>query len=147
MSKFLFISVKPEFSHKIISKEKTIELRKNRPNVKKGDHVLIYSTVPDKSILGFAKIKRIIELTPQEMWNLYSDKLGIDKERFDEYYSGISKSIGIEVSNVCKLHTQINLDMIKSYFPKFSPPQTYKYISNITALRTYKKLTLRFTSL
>lgn len=140
MSKFLFISVNPEFSHKIISKEKTIELRKNRPNVKNGDHVLIYSTVPDKSILGFAKIKRIIELTPEEMWNKYNDKLGIDKKRFDQYYSGFSKSIGIEMSHICKLKREVSLDTIRSFFPKFSPPQTYKYISKITALKTFKNI-------
>ena len=59
MRKFLFISIKPEFANKIMSKKKSIELRKNKPNADIGDFVLIYSTQPKKSVIGFAKIKRI----------------------------------------------------------------------------------------
>lgn len=113
-----------------IFSQNNLKRKNDRPNVKNGDHVLIYSTVPDKSILGFAKIKRIIELTPDEMWNKYNVRLGIDKERFDQYYFGFSKSIG----------RQVSLDTIRSFFPKFAPPQTYKYISKIKALRTFKNI-------
>ena len=138
MPKFLLISVKPEFANKIICKHKLIELRKNKPKAQIGDFVLIYSTVPEKAIIGFAKIENIIETSPQKMWSDFSNKLGIDKIRFDEYYSKHSKAIGLELSYVCKLKTRISLNDIKAMYPKFSPPQTYRYISSFSALRLYK---------
>lgn len=144
MSKFLFISVKPEFAHKIISKEKSIELRKNRPNVKPGDHIIIYSTVPDKKVIGFCKIDAVIEISPEKMWLEYFDKLAIDKERFEQYYINTDIAFGIQMSSVCKLENPISLDLIRKFIPDFSPPQTYRYISYFKALRFYKFVSAYF---
>jgi predicted transcriptional regulator len=140
MSKFLFISIMPEYAYKIIGKEKTIELRKNRPNVKTGDYVIIYATVPVKAVIGFAKIKSIIEMTPLIMWNKNSNKLGIKKDAFDKYYKNTNRAIGIELSSICKFEFGFLLTKIKELYPGFTPPQTYRYISNFQALRTYKVL-------
>lgn len=140
MSKFLFISVKPDYAFKIINGQKSIELRKSRPNVKKGDYVIIYATVPIKTVIGFGKIENIIETSPSKMWEDNSTKLGIDKVSFDRYYADFNKSIGIEISSICKFEIGFSLDMIKKTNPSFSPPQTYKYISHLQALRTFKSL-------
>ena len=43
-NKYLFLAIKPEFANKILAKEKTIELRKVRPNIKEGDYIIIYYT-------------------------------------------------------------------------------------------------------
>ena len=137
MKKFLFLSIKPEFVNKILCKSKSIELRKHKPNATVGDYVLIYSTQPQKSVIGFAKIKKIIECNPNKMWNDNASFIGIDKDRFFEYYKDQNKSIGIEFSDVCKLKVSIPLNEIKNKHPKFTPPQTYKYIPYFTALRFY----------
>ncbi|MFV0267370.1 MAG: ASCH domain-containing protein [Draconibacterium sp.] len=138
MRKFLFISIKPEFANKILLKKKRIELRKNKPNARIGDYVLIYSTQPRKSVIGFAKIKNIIDCAPNEMWENNAEYLGIDKKRFFDYYNGHKKAIGIELTDVCRLKVSIPLQEIKNVYPKFSPPQTYKYIPYFTALKFYK---------
>jgi len=139
MRKFLFISIKPEFANKILSKKKSIELRKNKPNAQIGDYVLIYSTQPKKAVVGFAKIRNIIDCDPKEMWNNNAEYLGIDKQRFFDYYYGQKKAIGIELSDVCKLKINIPLQEIKNTYPKFNPPQTYRYIPYFTALKFYKE--------
>ena len=137
MRKFLFISIKPEFANKILSKKKRIELRKNKPNARIGDYVLIYSTQPRKSVIGIAKIKNIIDCNPNEMWENHAEYLGIDKKRFFDYYNGHKKAIGIELSDVCKFKVSVPLQEIKNTYPKFSPPQTYKYIPYFTTLKFY----------
>lgn len=138
MPKFLFISVKPEYADKIINNQKTIELRKNLPNVSKDDYVIIYATLPVKTVVGFAKIKQIIKTNPKQMWSEYSDRLGISKEAFEEYYANSEISVGIEIDSVIKLNVGFSLQEIKKFIPNFSPPQTYKYLSNHQALRLYK---------
>jgi predicted transcriptional regulator len=140
MSQFLFISIKPKYAFKIINMQKTIELRKSRPNVKNGDYVLVYATVPIKAVLGFGKIKNIIETSPAKMWEENSANLGIDKESFDNYYSSSNRAIGIEISSICKFKVGFLLKDIKRLYPTFTPPQTFRYISNLQALRTYKSL-------
>ncbi len=128
-NKYLFISVKPEFASKIMSKEKSIELRKVKPNVTKGDYIVIYASTPMKCVVGFAKIKQIIVTKPANMWDKYSDVLGIDRERFDAYYKNKEKAIGIELESV-KSSTPISLMQLRTLYSGFQPPQVYRYVTN-----------------
>jgi predicted transcriptional regulator len=132
--KHLFISVKPEFAKKIIAKEKKIELRKVRPHVKMGDYVIIYASSPLKSVIGFGMIQQIIETSPEQMWEKYSSILGIDKLRFDEYYDGKERAIGIEINEIQKI-TPIHLEDLRNVAPNFQPPQVYRYISDMDICR------------
>lgn len=127
--KYLLIAVKPEFANKIVENEKTIELRKTKPNVKAGDFLIIYSSSPVKAIIGFALIKQVIVSTPTQMWENNSLKIGIDKERFLEYYKDKERSIGIEIENMKRVNP-ICLKDIRILESNFHPPQIYRYISN-----------------
>lgn len=125
--KYLFISVRPEFAERIITMQKKIELRKVRPNVNPGDSVIIYASAPVKSVLAIARIKSIHEYSPNEMWMRYSPVLGIDKGRYDKYYQGQERAIGIEMDSV-KPISPISLNQLRSKYPFFQPPQIYRYI-------------------
>lgn len=128
--KHLFISVKPEFAKKILSKEKEIELRKVRPNVENGDYVIIYASSPLKSVIGFGIIQQIIETSPEKMWENYSASLGIDKLRFDNYYEGKERAIGIKIKEIKPINP-IHLEDLRNLTPNFQPPQVYKYMANM----------------
>jgi len=119
---------------------RNIQLRKNRPNVQVGDYVVIYATAPVKAVIGFGKIKNIIDKSPENMWKANEEKLGINKKEYDKYYADSNRAIGIEISSICRFKIGLLLTEIKELHPKFSPPQTYRYISNIQALRTYKAI-------
>lgn len=127
--KFLFLAIKPEFAKKIIDKEKTIELRKQRPNVHIGDYVIIYASSPIKSVLGYGKVKSIIVCTPEEMWKFHKKQLGIDKLRFYAYYDGHGKSVGIEIERI-KSISALTLKELQSIDSTFRPPQGFRYVSN-----------------
>ena len=138
IKKYLFISVKPEFANKIIAKEKCIELRKIKPHVKAGDYIIIYASSPIKCVVGFGKIKQIIETTPAEMWSNYSEYLGIDELRFLNYYNRRNRAIGIEIETI-KSVTPINLINLKKIDANFHPPQVYRYITNEQICETITK--------
>lgn len=142
IKKYLLISVKPEFAGKIISKEKCIELRKVKPHVQSGDYIIIYASSPVKCVVGWGVVKRIIEEHPLKIWEHYSDKLGIDRGRFDDYYINCERSIGIEIESIHKL-TPISLSKLRTLDAKFHPPQTYRYVSNIQICRIIKGIASR----
>jgi predicted transcriptional regulator len=135
IKKYLFISVKPEFAEKIVTKEKSIELRKIKPHVKVGDYIIIYASSPIKSVVGFGVIRQIIETSPEKMWSEFSDSLGIDKLRYDNYYKGKEKAIGIEIEGIKKLNP-VTLDNLRTIDPSFHPPQIYRYVSNADICKT-----------
>src|SRR5690242_12676867 len=132
MKKYLFISVKEKYSNRILAGTKEIELRKSRPNVLPGDHVIIYCTSPVKAIVGIAQVQEIITHSPQRMWRLHSEKLGIDKSEYETYYKDSEKAVGIVLSGVKKLSDNIRLSLIREQLPSFTPPQTYKYFLNFS---------------
>lgn len=129
IKKYLFISVKPEFANKILTREKCIELRKIKPHVNSGDYVIIYASSPQKCVIGFSEIKQIIETTPEQMWEKYSKVLGIDEPRFYSYYKDKNKAIGIEIGAIKSINP-ISLDELRKIDIKFHPPQVYRYITN-----------------
>ena len=127
--KYLFIAVKPEYANKLISGKKDIELRKMKPNVQPGDYVIIYASAPVKAVLGFGKVKTIIECTPKCLWERYSNRLGINEQSYLSYYDGYHKAIGIEFDMI-KSVMPIGLEELRRVDPSFQPPQIYRYVTN-----------------
>lgn len=127
--KYLFIAVKPEYANKLVLGQKDIELRKTRPQIHQGDYVIIYASAPVKAVIGFGKVKNIIECSPNEMWTKHSMRLGIMQQDFDSYYANHKKSIGIEFEKI-KPITPISLEELKKVDSNFHPPQIYRYVTN-----------------
>ena len=128
-NKYLFIAVKPEYANKLISGKKDIELRKKKPSVQPGDYVIIYASAPVKAVLGFGKVKTIIECTPKCLWESYSNRLGINEQSYLSYYDGYHKAIGIEFDMI-KSVMPIGLEELRRVDPNFQPPQIYRYVTN-----------------
>ena len=126
-NKYLFIAVKPEYANKLISGKKDIELRKMKPNVQPGDYVIIYASAPVKAVVGFGKVKKIIECTPKCLWERYSNRLGINEQSYFSYYDGYHKAIGIEFDMI-KSVMPIGLEELRRVDPNFQPPQIYRYV-------------------
>ena len=71
----LLISIKPEFVEKIISLDKKYEFRLSifkRPVEK----IFIYSTYPEKKIVGYFEFKELIKDSPINLWNKFSHVSG-----------------------------------------------------------------------
>lgn len=128
MNKTLLISVRPEFAEKILNGTKTVELRKSCPNVDIGDLVVIYSTLPEKAIVGTCVVERIIKEAPSKLWRKYSNKLGIDRKRYFEYFKHTDVAVGIVLTSIDKLDRKLSLDSVRKAIPEFSPPQTFRYL-------------------
>jgi len=137
----LLISVKPEFAKKIMSGEKTIELRKSAPKkVNKENYILIYVTSPIKELWGICKINNIIKDNPNAFWDNYGSQTGITKSQFKEYFKTNKNAFGIELKEIRNFSKySIELKHLKKAFPNFMPPQTYTYVNsdkiNFTVLK------------
>lgn len=67
MAKAVLISIRPEWVNRIISGEKTVEIRKNRPNLETPFKVYIYCTD------GFGKNTVNIPITQERLWKHYAE--------------------------------------------------------------------------
>jgi len=120
----ILISIKPQYVYSILTKTKGVEFRKKFTN-KEIDRCYIYSSSPQKRIVGYFTIKFIDVDTPQCLWEKYHLIGGINKEDFFKYYDGKDKGYCLIFDSVIKF--KIPLDP-QNIIPNFTPPQSYCYI-------------------
>lgn len=120
-------SIKPEYSQKIASGEKTVELRRRFPlSVPIGTTALIYETSPTRALSGIAEIGEVHKRTPLEIWKAFGDRACIARRDFDAYFDGVEKAFAIELRCGRPLRRPLSLSELRDRF-SFEPPQSFLY--------------------
>ena len=133
--KYVLLSIKPEYATAILKGMKKVEFRKKvfADTVK---IAFVYSSFPQKKIIGYFKIVHIEKGTPQEIWDKYSAVGCISKQKFDTYYTGHKFAYGIEISAFGSYDMPLNP---YEFNPSFRAPQSYCYVDNIEFLNWLQK--------
>ncbi len=118
-------SIKQEYTDKIYSKEKTVELRRQNINTKKGERCLIYTTSPIKKITGYFIVKEKVRLPIKVLWETIKKIAGISKKKFLKYFDGCKMGTAIFFKQVKKLIYAIDLMELRKIKRGFMPPQSY----------------------
>lgn len=122
----LLLSIKPEYSEKILSGQKKFEFRKQKPR-RSIDQVFIYESSPSKAIVGWFCIRKIHSGSPEEIWNRFKDYGGIEEEKYLEYCNNSKIVYAFEIDKTVKLDNPINPFDLNS---DFKPPQSFSYIED-----------------
>ncbi|RXJ77209.1 hypothetical protein CRV03_05860 [Arcobacter sp. F155] len=119
------ISIKPKYVSRIISGEKKFEFRKQifKKDVEK---VYIYSSSPQKQIVGYFKIKNILQNHPEQLWEDTKNFSGIDRKEFDTYYKNRDIGYAIEISEFRELDNYLSP---YEYYKNFKAPQSFFYFN------------------
>jgi predicted transcriptional regulator/DNA-binding XRE family transcriptional regulator len=125
------LSIRPEYSHKIIEGKKTVELRRRFPlSAPRGTLAYIYSTSPERAMVGRAEITDVVKLPVSHIWKKYSSSAFIDKADFDAYFQGLSEGFALKFANAKPLPRQLDLSELRERFG-FEPPQSFLYAKPI----------------
>lgn len=126
----LLISIKPEFVCKILAREKLYEFRKSifKQDV---DKIFIYSSYPEKKIVGYFELNEVICESPSDLWNSFSEVSGICENDFFKYYEGKKQGFAIKIDNLHVFDEFI--DMAK--YDEFKAPQSFCYVENNNLLK------------
>ena len=92
-------SIKEKYSHKIFSKEKLVEFRRQNVNVNEGELCLIYTSSPTKKITGYFIVKAKIRASIQDLWKLTKNIAGISHNEFLNYFKDCKMGTAIFSSN------------------------------------------------
>lgn len=121
------LSIKPQYSTKILKGEKTVELRRRFPvNVPAGTLAFIYSTTPDKALVGFAEIRMVSKSKVADIWKQFKSEACITKEDFDAYFSGQEFGFALQFRRAKRFKEAIDLADLRERFG-FEPPQSFLY--------------------
>lgn len=125
------LSIRPEYSHKIIEGKKTVELRRRFPlSAPRGTLAYIYSTSPERAMVGRAEITDVVKLPVSHIWKKYSSSAFINKADFDAYFQGLSEGFALKFANAKPLPRQLDLSELRERFG-FEPPQSFLYAKPI----------------
>jgi predicted transcriptional regulator/DNA-binding XRE family transcriptional regulator len=121
------LSIKPEYSGKIVTGEKTVELRRRFPsNVKAGTMVLIYETSPTRALTGVAEIEDVVTGNTSAIWKQFSNEACIGRSDFDAYFAGTKNGFAIKLRGARRLSRVLELQELREKF-SFEPPQSFLY--------------------
>ncbi len=119
----MLISINPEHVENIFNGSKKYEYRKIRCK-QDIDKIIIYSTYPIMKVVGEAKVEKILEDSPDNIWEETKKYSGIDLKFYQKYFKDRSKAIAYKLTNIKKYSDPKELS---SYGIK-SAPQSFIYV-------------------
>ncbi len=118
------MSIHPRYAWAILEGRKTVEFRKRRL-ADDVTHVVIYSTVPDRAVVGYFTVEGQETSTPDSLWSQFRDRGVIDENDFFAYYAGRDRATGIRVGAATRLRRPLSLTLDLGVA---HPPQSYQYL-------------------
>ncbi len=119
----ILLSIKPEYSERILSGEKKFEFRRKRAS-RSVEKILIYTSAPKMKVVGEAEVTDILESTPSNLWDQTFHNAGISKKKFMEYFSQKECAYAYQLGKVTRFKKEKTL---ADYGIK-TPPQSFIYI-------------------
>jgi predicted transcriptional regulator/DNA-binding XRE family transcriptional regulator len=125
------LSIKPEYSSAILEGRKTVELRRRfSTQIPRGTLAFIYSTTPDRAIVGTARISDVCRKPVAAIWKKHSQHACIKKTDFDSYFAGVHEGYVLHFEDVRSLKRIVSLQELRERF-SFEPPQSFLYAKPI----------------
>jgi len=121
----VLMSIKTEYTDKIFKGIKNFELRK-KPFNNKVETIIVYSSGKTKKVIGELKIECVIKDSPENIWNLYKDYLGISEKDYFEYYKNYNIAYAIKIKSYKKYDEEKKL----SDYRVEKAPQSFYYIKS-----------------
>ncbi|WP_373840337.1 ASCH domain-containing protein [Methanospirillum sp.] len=121
----VLLSIKPEYVKRITRGEKKYEFRKKIFKSSDIGRIFIYSSSPEKKIIGSFRIGAILRDHPELLWDQVKEEAGIDYDAYCKYFSGKTEGYAIQINDLKILSIPIDP---KEFDPCFTAPQSYQYL-------------------
>lgn len=107
---------------------KTAEVRRRFPDVPEGMTVVIYSTSPEKAVLGTMRARRLVRSNTDQIWRDYSDVIGIEQAELTEYLHEASECSVLELDAPNQWAKPVGLAELRRSI-HVEPAQSFRYLS------------------
>ncbi|MBZ9669814.1 helix-turn-helix domain-containing protein [Mesorhizobium sp. ES1-3] len=123
------LSIRPQYSEKILEGRKTVELRRRFPlSAPGGTIAYIYATSPIRAMVGMTEIKSVLKLPVDQIWTDFEEAASIGREEFRKYFEGLDFGCVLLFDDIRAFSRPVPLDELRQRFG-FEPPQSFLYAS------------------
>jgi predicted transcriptional regulator len=124
----VLLSLRPQYVARLLSGEKSIEIRNRAVRISPGYRLWIYSTLPRGCIEAVAVVSKVEVGSPSAIWKRCKKQMALSLSAFQQYVNGADKISAIFIDRVCGLPFQLTLSYLRSRIPGFRPPQSMKFL-------------------
>lgn len=120
----VLLSIHPQYVDLIARGEKRVEFRRSS-FARNISRVVIYSTSPERRVVGFCEVKQVIRSTPSALWREHGKVAGITREALFGYLKGMRDATAIVLSDFHWFVPGLGLSMLGIE----RAPQSFQYLS------------------
>jgi len=120
------MALHPRPLEKILSGEKTVEIRARFSQHWEGQRISLYATRPHHSLAGEARIGRVVKGKPDQIWESFGHCLGCDRAEFESYVGQRSEVFAITLDEITPYRDEVPLSQLSHLLGvHLSAPQSY----------------------
>lgn len=133
----IVMSIKPEYAKEIKKKKKRVEVRRKFNKKWEGAYAMLYASNPAQEFFGEARINKVIEDSPKEIWRLFNSELGVDEKKFFQYCNGVEKVSALVFSDIEIFRNSILKSQVEILLnQELKAPQSYFGVKESTSWPT-----------
>lgn len=122
----ILISIKPKYAGRILAGSKLFEIRKRFSSKRVGYKAVLYSSTPQKALVGEATVCGVTSGNPKAIWKQFGGSLGCSCDEFNRYVGSAAQVSAIELSDVIPYREPLSLaQMSHLVCEDLHPPQSY----------------------
>jgi predicted transcriptional regulator len=125
--KSVLLSVRPRFARSLMTGTKTAEVRRRFPNLEPGTELFIYSSSPDRAVIGTLILKGINQLNIADVWATFGKQIEIESTELDAYLEGSIKASILGVRNPDLWDAPVSLSDLREKVG-LEPAQSWRYL-------------------
>lgn len=123
----VLLSVRPTFARRLLSGHKTAEVRRRFPAIPAGTDVYVYSSTPERAVVGVFRLSAVHKDSPQKLWERFAEQLDITKAYFSEYLEDRAAAVVVELCLKETWLRPVTLDELRASVG-VQPPQSFRYL-------------------
>lgn len=124
----ILISVEPRHVRNFLQGKKTVELRRRRIPLARGNRVWMYSKLPAGQVEAFGIVAHVLARPPKEIWKDYGPDSGISSDEFDRYFRNLELGYVIVFQEIRRVKRTLSLSNLRRHLIGFHPPQFFKWL-------------------
>jgi len=130
-SRVMLMSIRPTYAEQIMAGTKTVELRRQRPNFAVGGLVVLYASRPVQALVGAFQLGGLETDNPAELWPRIAHNADVAWDSYRDYFRGATSAVGLHVGAKWIVKDTLSLREIRTEWPEFRPPQSYRYANAV----------------
>jgi predicted transcriptional regulator len=125
----VLLSVRSPHVDRLLSGDKTVELRRRPWRVPDGTVALLYGARDRRAIVGSVTVESTVVGSPSAIWMSHGPRSCLTRREFREYFAGSKLAVAISVGRVRQLRDPLALDELRRRSPTFRVPQSYRFVA------------------